>query len=58
MLTAKVEEENKVEGLATGDDDNDTRPFSVRDFRMICYLHLKDFIEEISQEAEKPGEQV
>ncbi|KNF07026.1 two component transcriptional regulator [Gottschalkia purinilytica] len=31
MLTAKVEEDNKIEGLAIGADDYVTKPFSVRE---------------------------
>ena len=31
MLTAKTEEDNKIEGLAIGADDYITKPFSKRD---------------------------
>ncbi|MCF6360836.1 MAG: response regulator transcription factor [Cyclobacteriaceae bacterium] len=55
MLTAKVEEIDKVVGLETGADDYMTKPFSVREFisRVKAIFRRVHMIEEQSKESKK-----
>ena len=55
MLTAKVEEVDKIIGLETGADDYMTKPFNVREFisRVKAIFHRVSMIEEQSREPNK-----
>jgi len=55
MLTAKVEEIDKVIGLETGADDYMTKPFSVREFisRVKAIFRRVNMIQEQSRESKK-----
>lgn len=56
MLTAKVEEVDKVVGLEMGADDYVTKPFSMRELQARIKAVLRRSAEKKQVQAEQPGE--